>query len=105
MQNLIDQTHAIMDASAQRHADTVKTYYVRAYYAAKAADDAWQAELERTYGPAAGDARYDARGTATENLFLLWLEWKGAEDERREWTRKLVALPRNAVIGQPSATS
>lgn len=35
------------------------------YHASMAADDAWQAELVRLYGREAGDARYDARGTAT----------------------------------------
>jgi hypothetical protein len=38
------------------------------YHAALAADMAWQAELEATYGEDAGDARYDHRGVATPAL-------------------------------------
>jgi hypothetical protein len=38
------------------------------YHTALAADTAWQAELEATYGEDAGDARYDHRGAATPAL-------------------------------------
>jgi len=38
------------------------------YYAALAANQAWQGELQATYGNNAGDARYDERGGATEKL-------------------------------------
>lgn len=38
---------------------------------AYAADDAWQAELEKEYGKDAGDARYDERGYATAELAAL----------------------------------
>jgi hypothetical protein len=38
------------------------------YYNWLAADNSWQAELERNYGNKAGDARYDLRGTATARL-------------------------------------
>jgi hypothetical protein len=42
------------------------------YNDALRADDAWQAELRRTYGPVkAADARYDRRGVATPRLAEL----------------------------------
>lgn len=34
-------------------------------------DAAWSAELKRVFGKAAGDARYDARGTSTPELARL----------------------------------
>ncbi|WP_152524697.1 hypothetical protein [Novosphingobium lindaniclasticum] len=37
-----------------------------------AADDAWGAELVKAYGKAACNARYDARGTATDRLKSLY---------------------------------
>jgi hypothetical protein len=40
----------------------------RLYHERIAADDAWQTELERVYGEAAGNARYDRRGVATTRL-------------------------------------
>jgi len=56
----------------------------KAYYAAVRADDAWQAELERQYGPKAGDARYDARGTASEALRTLREAFRRAEADRKD---------------------
>ena len=41
------------------------------YMAAKAADEAWSAELVRVYGQDAGDVRYTARGYATPELKRL----------------------------------
>lgn len=49
-----------------------------AYAQALLADNAWQAELERVYGRKAGDARYGARGTATERLAGLHAEFARA---------------------------
>lgn len=45
--------------------------YWRLVAAAEQADDTYSAALQRTYGRAAGDARYDARGTATPELRAL----------------------------------
>lgn len=43
-----------------------------AYEAAQAADDAWQAEIDRVFGKnKAGDARYDDRGKSTPELLAL----------------------------------
>ena len=42
-----------------------------AYHAALDAYRAWSLELAKVYGKQAGDARYDARGTATERLAEL----------------------------------
>lgn len=41
------------------------------YPAAIKADDAYSAELRRVFGNAAGEARYDARGTSTPELRRL----------------------------------
>jgi hypothetical protein len=50
------------------------------YLAAVTADEAWQVELARQYGKAAGDARYDARGTATPELQRLHKAFRDAND-------------------------
>lgn len=42
-----------------------------AYEAAVYCENMWQTELERIYGNAASDARYDARGKATPMLKTL----------------------------------
>lgn len=42
-----------------------------AYEAAAYCENMWQTELERVYGNAASDARYDARGRATLMLKTL----------------------------------
>lgn len=49
------------------------------YYAAKVADDNWQAALESAYGEQAGNARYDDRGIATPEL-LAFNQAKKASD-------------------------
>jgi len=41
------------------------------FQAAMAADQAWSIELERVFGRAAGDARYDDRGEQTPRLKAL----------------------------------
>lgn len=43
----------------------------QAYREALEADAAFSDELIREYGPNAGDARYDSRGTATPLLVVL----------------------------------
>lgn len=48
---------------------TIATAHLRR--AAYEADDAYSAELRRVFGKAAGDARYDARGTSTPELRRL----------------------------------
>jgi hypothetical protein len=53
-----------------------------AYHAAIDADRAWSAELTRLYGRNAGDARYDARGTATPELARLWAVTRAANEAR-----------------------
>jgi hypothetical protein len=50
------------------------------YLAAVTADEAWHVELARQYGKAAGDARYDARGTATPELQRLHKAFRVAND-------------------------
>lgn len=45
------------------------------YHEMVAADNAWQAELEQMYGKHAGDARYDERGYATDQLAALKNEY------------------------------
>ncbi len=54
--------------------------------AAILADDAWQAALIRAYGKRAGDARYDARGQATEELRRLCAEMHEANEARHAAT-------------------
>lgn len=49
-------------------------------HAAYAADDAWSAELTRLYGRKADDARYGARGFATDNLNRLKRNFLDAMD-------------------------
>lgn len=53
-----------------------------AYRTAKIADAAWSDELQRVYGRQAGDARYDARGTATPELARLHAAFRAASDAR-----------------------
>jgi hypothetical protein len=54
------------------------------YQAALAADAAWQAELEATYGEDAGDARYDHRGAATSDLRAKKAAFRAATERLRE---------------------
>ena len=53
------------------------------YDAAIAADRAWSDELRHLYGDKAGDARYDARGCATQKLQALRDAKRAADDALR----------------------
>jgi hypothetical protein len=58
------------------------------YNAYEAANNAWLAELEATYGKQAGDARYDPkRNRATPKLAELYDANRKAGDEWREYMR------------------
>lgn len=70
------------------------THYL--YFTATAADIAWHTALVRAYGTAAGDARYDARGTATDELRTLHTRYVQAMDAWRPHARTmLVAAGQN----------
>lgn len=68
---------------------------------ADVADAAWSAELQRVYGSRAGDARYDARGTATPTLRALSLAFQQAADAAyRRWElRAEVVNPTDPKVG------
>lgn len=52
------------------------------YYAAVAADQAWQKELQHVFRRRAGNARYDQRGVSTPKLRQLHAAFRAAEDAR-----------------------
>lgn len=63
--------------------------------AALAADIRWQAELERTYGRDAGDARYDSRlNRATPQLAKLHDEFRAACEAWRPSPKPILIRPR-----------
>lgn len=66
------------------------------YQAACKADQAWSAELTRVYGRNAGDARYDRRGCASEELAHLSSESAAAKDA---WLAECKRIRESAVTG------
>lgn len=69
------------------------THYL--YFAAMSADIAWQTALVKAYGAQAGDARYDARGTATDELRTLHDRSVQAMDAWRPHARTML-IPKEA---------
>jgi hypothetical protein len=57
---------------------------VAAQIAFAEADDAWQAELEKTFGKGAGDARYDERGRGQKGTPLR-AAYDAREAARTPW--------------------
>jgi len=51
-----------------------------AYRATCAADNAWQAELERRFGRNAGDVRYTEKGRTGATLAPLYAEFRRTND-------------------------
>jgi hypothetical protein len=83
------------------------------YHTALAADTAWQAELEATYGEDAGDARYDHRGAATPDLKAKKAAYLAAARRlyesvkaRREAARPVpvLAAPPTPTVGHEALT-
>jgi len=57
------------------------------YLASVAADDAWQAELERRFGKNAGDVRYTQKGQSGPVLVPLFEEARRTADAWHEAMR------------------